>query len=227
MSHTRAWRPRAAPGQVECGQGRVWAGQSQCCQQKPQGAAGASPWQWRRGPAIPQLMHPKPGDKGQSEGSSWGESRFGITLAQAAVLQLLLIAVFQGFPEPFPKGPASPDRFSTSEWCWIDGMQGADPPGAGASAALPAAPMQWQGAQPAGARRKGRRRALQQEPFLPRCSGREGVLHSRGQAASSWLSVSFHSLLTDKLLRMFLLCPMGPVLLYPHPALSTSCSIHG
>lgn len=98
------------------------------------------------------LVHPKPGGKGQSEGGS-----FGIALAQAAALQLLLRAVFQGFPEPFPKGPAPPDLFScccTSEWCWIGGMQGADPPGAGASAALPAAPMQWQGTQPAGARRR-------------------------------------------------------------------------
>lgn len=203
----------------------MW-GQSQRCQQKPRGAAGARPWQWGRGSAIPQLVHPKPGGKGQSEESSWGESRFGISLAEAAACNCV-----HSFPEPFPKGPASPDRFSCccmSECCWIDGMQGADQSGAGASAALPAAPTQWQGTQPAGTSRKGRRRALQQEPFLPRCSRRESVLHSRGQAASSWLSVSFHSLLTDKLLRMFLLCPMGPVplcsiriLLYPHPALST------
>lgn len=82
-------------------------GQSQRCQHKPQGAAGASPWQWGRGAAIPQLVHPKAGGKGQSEEGSWGKRGFGIALAQAAALQLLLVAASRGSPEPFPKGPAS------------------------------------------------------------------------------------------------------------------------
>lgn len=35
-----------------------------------------------------------------------GEGGFGVTLTQVAVVQLLLVTVFHGFPEPFPKGPA-------------------------------------------------------------------------------------------------------------------------
>lgn len=125
MSLPGGWGPRAAPGQTllqaECGVKPTL----------PAETSGCSWCQRGRGPAIPQMLHPNPGGKGQSEESSWGERRFGITPAQAAALQLLLGAVSHGFLEPFPKGSASPGCFPcccTSEWCWADGVQGADLP---------------------------------------------------------------------------------------------------
>lgn len=203
---------QASSGRAECGAKANAASRNLGC-------SWCQPLAVGKGTCHPQLVPPKPGGKGRVRKAGGVRG-----LAQTAALQLLLRAVFHGVPEPFPKGAAPRDGFScccTSECCWIDGMQGADLPGAGASAAVPAV------AGSSACRRKGRRRALQQEPFLPRCWGGEGVLHSRGQAASSWLSVSSHSLLTNKLLRMFSLCPTGPAPLYPHPALSTSCSTHG
>lgn len=227
MSRAGAWGPRAAHGQVPSG--RTECGAKPVLPAESSGCSWCQPLAVGKGKCQPPAGAPQTKAKGRAGGlmelgKVWHHSGSGCCPPAAAR------SCAPRLSKALPKRTCSRDGFScccTSEWGWIDGMQGADLPGAGASAAVPAVPTQWQGTQPAGTRRKGRRRALQQEPFLSRCSRGEGVLHSRGQAASSWLSVSFHSLLTDKLLRMFLLCPTGPVPLYPHPALSTSCSIHG
>lgn len=54
--------------------GRMW-GQSQHCQHKPQGAAGASPWQWGRGAAIPQLVAPQSRGQRAERGRLVGRER--------------------------------------------------------------------------------------------------------------------------------------------------------
>lgn len=103
MNH---WGPRAAPshapsGGAECGAKASIASTNLRVQLVPAPGSGEGEL------PSPSWWHPKAGGKGQSGEGLWGERGFGIALAQAAALQLLLVAVSRGSPEPFPKGPAS------------------------------------------------------------------------------------------------------------------------
>lgn len=104
MSHTGAWGPRAAQGQVpsgrrECGAKANAASRKLGVQLVPAPGSGEGEM------PAPSWCSPNQGPRAELEGS-WSEGRFGIALAQAAVLQLLLVAGLHIFPEPFPKGPA-------------------------------------------------------------------------------------------------------------------------